>query len=80
MSSNILLVCDDNMQAAVSVPSFDDLHLPDLSESALLDLLSEVYFAPVTGPSTVPSSTSSTTDQLYSDVRYSIRTRTWRAH
>ena len=41
---DVLLVCDDHMQAAVQVPSFDDLHLPELSESEkfpLLDLLSE---------------------------------------
>lgn len=41
---DVLLVCDDNVQAAVQVPSFDDLHLPDLSDSEtsrLLDLLSD---------------------------------------
>ena len=51
---DILLVCNDNVQAAVQAPSFDDLHLPDLSgseTSRLLDLLSEFsdLFAPVTG-------------------------------
>ena len=37
---DVLLACDDHMQAAIQVPSFDDLHLPELSESeksALLD-------------------------------------------
>ena len=52
---DVLLVCEESTETHAPGLSFDDLHLPNLSEtekSTLLDLLGEFsdVFAPVTGP------------------------------
>ena len=78
LGNDVSLVCADDAQTAVQLVSFDDLHLPDLSESkksALLALLSEFsdIFAPITGPTGCTTAVKHVIPTTGSPIRQPIR-------